>query len=131
MLWRLMLLFTLTPLAELAILVYVGTVIGLLYTLLIVVATGMAGAILARYQGLATLSKIRSDAQQGVMPSTELFEAAMILGGGLLLLTPGIITDIVGLAVLVPQSRRVIGRWLRAWAGRRIEKGDIHFWQVR
>ena len=131
MLWRLMLLFTLTPLAELAVLVYVGTVIGLLYTLLIVAATGMAGAILARYQGLATLSKIRSALEQGVMPSAELFDGAMILGGGLLLLTPGIITDVVGLAVLVPQSRRVVGKWLRAWARRRIEKGDIYFRQVR
>jgi len=131
MLWRLMLLFILTPLAELAILVYMGTVIGLLYTLLIVVATGVAGAILARYQGLATLSKLRSALEQGVMPSTELFEAAMILGGGLLLLTPGIITDIVGLAVLVPQSRRVIGKWLRGWVGRRIEKGQIRFSRVR
>jgi UPF0716 protein FxsA len=131
MLLRLVLLFVLTPLVELAILVYLGTVIGALYTVLIVVGTGILGAFMARVQGLAALSRIRSSIERGIIPSNELFDGALILAGGLLLLTPGIITDIVGFIVLVPQTRRIIGRWLRSFIRRRIERGEIHYWEVR
>jgi UPF0716 protein FxsA len=131
MLLRLVLLFVLTPLVELAILVYLGTVIGALYTVLIVVGTGILGAFMARVQGLAALSRIRSSIERGIIPSNELFDGALILAGGLLLLTPGIITDIVGFIVLVPQTRRIIGRWLRSFIRRRIERGEIHYWEAR
>jgi UPF0716 protein FxsA len=94
MLLRLTLLFVLIPLAELAILVYLGTIIGPFYTILIVVLTGILGAILMRSRGLAILSRIRSNLQRGILPTNELFDGALILVGGLLLLTPGIITDI-------------------------------------
>ena len=131
MLLRLMLLFILIPLIELAILVYLGTIIGALYTVLIVVATGILGAVMARHQGLAALSRIRSSIESGIMPANELFDGALILAGGLLLLTPGIITDIVGFAVLVPQTRRIIGRWIRSLIHRRIQRGKIHYREVR
>jgi len=131
MVLRLVLLFVLTPLVELAILVYLGTIIGALYTVLIVVATGILGAVMARRQGLATLSRIRSSIERGIIPSNELFHGALILAGGLLLLTPGIITDIVGFAVLIPQTRRIIGRWLRSWIQRRIQREEIRYWEVR
>ena len=131
MLLRLMLLFTLVPLIELAILVYLGTIIGALYTVLIVVATGILGAVMARHQGLAVLSRIRSSIESGIMPANELFDGALILAGGLLLLTPGIITDIVGFAVLVPQTRRIIGRWIRSLIHRRIQQGEIHYREVQ
>lgn len=128
---RLVLLFVLTPLVELAILVYLGTIIGALHTILIVVATGVLGAVLARHQGLTVLSRIRSNIERGILPSNELFHGALILVGDLLLLTPGIITDILGFMVLVPQTRRIIGRWLLSVIRRRIQKGEIHYWEVR
>lgn len=131
MLLRLMLLFILIPLIELAILVYLGTIIGALYTVLIVVATGILGAVMSRHQGLAALSRIRSNINSGIMPANELFDGALILAGGLLLLTPGIITDIVGFAVLVPQTRRIIGRWIRSLIHRRIQQGEIHYREVQ
>ena len=131
MLWKLVLIFVLTPLVELAILVYLGTIIGALYTILIVVVTGIVGAVLARNQGLATLSRIRSSLEQGIIPSNELFAGALILAGGLLLLTPGIITDIIGFAVLIPQTRRIIGKRLRSLIKRRIQRGDIDYWELR
>jgi len=131
MLLRLALLFVLTPLVELAILVYLGTLIGALYTILIVVATGILGAFMARNQGLAALSRIRSSIERGIIPSNEIFDGALIVVGGLLLLTPGIITDIIGFALLVPQTRRIIGRWLRGLIRRRIQRGEIHYWEVR
>ncbi len=131
MLLRLALLFVLTPLVELAILVYLGTIIGALYTILIVVATGILGAFMARNQGLAALSRIRGSIERGIIPSDEIFDGALILAGGLLLLTPGIITDIIGFAVLVPQTRRIIGRWLRSLIRRRIQRGEIRYWEVQ
>ena len=131
MLLRLALLFVLTPLIELAILVYLGTIIGALYTILIVVATGILGAFMARNQGLAALSRIRGSIERGIIPSNELFDGALILVGGLLLLTPGIITDIIGFALLVPQTRRIIGRWLRSLILRRIQRGEIRYWEVQ
>ena len=131
MFMRLFLLFVATPLSELALLVYLGTVIGPWYTILIVVATGAIGAYLARNQGLATLARIRSSIQQGIIPSRELLEGALILAGGLLLLTPGVITDAVGFLVLIPPSRRAIARYLLALVRRRIERGAIHYWEVR
>ena len=131
MLLRLVLLFVLTPLVELAILVYLGTIIGALYTILIVVATGILGAFMARNQGLAALSRIRGSIERGIIPSDEIFDGALILAGGLLLLTPGIITDIIGFAVLVPQTRRIIGRWLRSLIRRRIQRGEIRYWEVQ
>ena len=131
MLLRLVLLFVLTPLVELAILVYLGTIIGALYTILIVVATGILGAFMARNQGLAALSRIRGSIERGIIPSDEIFDGALILAGGLLLLTPGIITDIIGFALLVPQTRRIIGRWLRSLIRRRIQRREIRYWEVQ
>ena len=131
MLFRLILLFVVTPLVELAILVYLGTIIGALYTILIVVATGLAGAFLARNQGLATLSRIRSSIERGVIPSAELFQGTLILAGGLLLLTPGIVTDLVGFIMLIPQTRTIITRWLRSLIQRKIQKGEVHYWEIR
>ena len=127
----LFLLFIVTPLVELAILIYVGTVIGALYTILIVLVTGVAGAILARTQGLATLTRIRSSLEQGILPSNELFQGALIVVGGLLLVTPGMITDLIGFALFIPKTRNIFIGWLRAFIQRNIQRGDIHYWRLR
>jgi UPF0716 protein FxsA len=128
MLSKLLLLFIIMPLAELALLIYLGTVIGALYTIIIVIATGILGAILAKNQGLATLSRIRSRIERGVLPSDELFDGALILAGGLLLITPGVITDIIGFAMLIPQTRPVVRGLLRILIRRMIQRGEIHYW---
>ena len=127
----LVLLFVVTPLVELAILIYLGTLIGTLNTILIVVITGLLGAFLARRQGLATLSRIRSGIEQGVLPTSDLFQAVLILIGGLLLLTPGIITDLAGFAMLIPRTRSIVTRWLRNLIQRKIERREIHTWRIR
>ena len=131
MLFRLILVFTIVPLIELAILIYLGTIIGALYTILIVVVTGILGAVMTRYQGMVTLSKIRSNIENGIIPANELFDGALILAGGLLLLTPGIITDILGFALLVPYTRRLVRRLSRSLVLRKIETGGIHYWKLR
>ena len=123
--------FVVTPLVELAILIYLGTLIGALYAILIVVITGLLGAFLARRQGLATLSRIRNSVEQGVLPSSDLFQAVLILIGGLLLLTPGLITGLVGFVLLVPQTRNLITRWLQNLIQRKIERKETIYWRIR
>jgi UPF0716 protein FxsA len=125
------LIFVVTPLVELAILVYLGTLIGALNTILIVVITGLLGAFLARRQGLATFSRIRTSIEQGVLPSGDLFQAVLILIGGLLLLTPGLITDLVGFALLIPLTRNVVTRWFRNFIQRKIERKETLYWRIR
>ncbi len=129
--FRLMLLFVVTPLVELAILIYLGTLIGALYTILIVAITGLLGAFLARKQGLATLSRIRSSIERGILPSDDLFQAVLIVIGGLLLITPGLITDLAGFAMLIPQTRNIVTKWLRNLIQRKIERREIHYWRIR
>jgi len=131
MLFKLLLLFILVPLVELALLVYLGTFIGPWYTILIVVATGILGAVLAKRQGTAILNRIRSSLEQGIMPSDDLFAGALVLVGGLVLLTPGIITDILGFALLIPRTRRSIAGLLRRAIQRRLERGEVHYWRLR
>lgn len=106
MFFRLALLFTLLPLAELALLIKVGRATSVGTALGIVIATGVIGAAVARYEGLRTLVAIRREAAAGRLPGDQLIDALLILVAGLLLVTPGLITDTVGLLLLVPPARR-------------------------
>ena len=123
--FKLILLFVITPLVELAILVYLGTLVGVLYTILIVVITGLIGALLVRSQGLATLSRIRSDIERGIPSADEIFKGVLILIGGLLLLTPGLVTDLAGFTMLIPQIRNVVVKRLRRFIQRKIQQRQI------
>ena len=122
---RLLLLFTLVPLAELAILIQVGTYIGVLPTVLLVAATGAAGAALARRQGLQALGRLQQAVAAGSFPANEIFSGVLILAGGLLLLTPGLITDLAGLAFLAPGSRNLIQTFLKKAVRRRLDSGAV------
>ena len=113
MLGYLVLFFILIPIIELAILIKVGQFIGVLNTVLIVIFTGLAGGFIARAQGLVTLMKIQKDINEGVMPTENLIDGLMILCGGILLLTPGLISDAIGLMVLMPFTRSLIKKWLK------------------
>jgi len=105
MFFRLLLLFTLIPLIELYILIKVGGLIGALNTILIIIVTGITGAYLARTQGFIVIQKINLAMEQGRTPGRELLEGLFILIGGFTLLTPGFITDIMGLSMLLPFTR--------------------------
>ena len=108
MLARLALLFIAAPIAELALLVWLGGLIGFWPTMGLVVVTGVAGAALARASGVKVLTQIRAEVAAGRMPVGHMLDGALVLTGGLLLLTPGLLSDIVGLALLVPGSRTLI-----------------------
>lgn len=124
---RFLALFVLLPLVELALLIQVGRAIGLGWTLAIVVATGLLGATLARRQGLRAWLAIRSELQNGRMPAGALLDGLLILVGGIVLLTPGILTDLAGFALLVPATRSLLKRSLRRRLERAIQRGDASF----
>jgi UPF0716 protein FxsA len=108
----LLLLFIAVPLIELAILIKLGSLVGLLPTIALVIVTGVAGASLARSQGLRVLLQIRQELAAGRVPVDRLMDGLLILIAGALLLTPGLLTDLVGLAVLVPGPRDFVKRQL-------------------
>ncbi len=105
---RLLAVFIIIPLIELVILIKVGSYIGLWPTILIVVLTGIVGASLARYQGFIIVNKIRSDVSSGRVPARELIDGLLVLIGGIVLLTPGFLTDICGFILLIPLTRNLI-----------------------
>ena len=125
MLGYLILLFTVVPITELALLLRVGQYIGVGYTLWIVILTGVTGAYLAKMQGLITLRRIQEDINQGIMPTDKLFDGVLILLSGILLLTPGFITDIVGFMGLIPFTRNLFKRWLKRKAEDMISQGRV------
>ncbi len=100
------------PLVEIAVFISVGGAIGLWPTIAIVVLTAIAGTIMLRQQGLATLMRARQALAQQRMPVQELFDGACLLVAGVLLLTPGFVTDTIGFVLMIPPLRAFVGRWL-------------------
>ncbi|OGR20103.1 MAG: membrane protein FxsA [Desulfobacula sp. RIFOXYA12_FULL_46_16] len=113
MLLKLFLCFTLIPVVELYLLIKVGTVLGGINTILLVIISGFLGAWLARLEGMNTLVKLRANLQQGLMPAEELLDAVIIFIAGVVLITPGFITDVLGLLLLWPVTRNRLKRFLR------------------
>lgn len=110
---RLLLLFIAVPVVELVLLIEIGQRIGTLTTVVLIVSTGIIGASLARQQGLSALARLRGDLNQGRMPADALVDGVLILLAGAVLITPGVLTDIVGFVCLVPACRRWLKRLLR------------------
>jgi len=108
----LVLLFTVLPAMELYLLLKIGSHIGAANTFLIIVFTGVLGAYLAKLQGFFILKRIQENLNNGNMPSSELIDGAMVLVGGIVLLTPGFITDIIGFLLLIPLTRSLIKLWV-------------------
>ena len=125
MLFRLFLLFTLIPIAELALLIRIGGWLGLGPTLLLVVGTGAAGAWLARREGLRSWQAVQGELAQGKLPGESLVHAVLILVAGIVLLTPGVITDVAGLLLLLPPVRKGLIVRLRERFRGQIESGAI------
>lgn len=112
-------LFILVPLAELAVIIVVGMSIGVLATLLLLLAFSLFGAWLARREGLAAWRRFELSMAEGRVPTQEVADGAMILLAGALLLIPGFLTDLIGLVLLVPATRVLARRWVPALARRR------------
>ena len=125
MLGRLILLFTVVLLAELFILIKIGSHIGGFNTILLVFMTAMLGAWLARRQGLRTLRQIQLSLSQGQIPAEELIDGVLILIGGILLVTPGVLTDLFALVLLFSTTRTYFKRWLRRRFDRMMASGNV------
>jgi UPF0716 protein FxsA len=97
------------------------------YTVLLIVATGVLGGWLARREGLRALRRIQNQLGEGQLPGAAMLDGLLILIAGALLLTPGIITDAVGLLLLAPPGRRAARRLLTRWIKRRMAAGDVVF----
>lgn len=109
----LLLAFIAIPMIEIALFIQVGGLIGLGWTLLIVLGTAVLGTWLVRAQGAMALNNLRRSFNELRDPSEPLADAAMILVAGVLLLTPGFFTDAVGFALLTPPVRHAAFKWLR------------------
>ena len=105
--------FIIIPLVELYLLAAVGSRVGLFATLMLVILTGAWGAYLAKSQGYSILAKIQTELATGRVPATELIDGLLVLIGGIVLLTPGILTDLVGFALMVPAVRALIRERLK------------------
>lgn len=130
MFWKLFLAFTIIPVSEIYILIAIGGQIGILPSIGLVILTGIVGASLARSQGLQTLGRIRDSFQQGVVPGEELLNALLIAIAGIVLLTPGFLTDAAGLFLLIPATRTLCREWLKrrielVYAQRNVGNGPI------
>ena len=113
MLLKLFLAFTIIPIIEICLLIEIGSMFGALTAVTLVILTGFLGAFLARMQGLQKLYRIQESLREGRMPSGELLDALLIVIAGLVLLTPGFLTDSAGFLLLIPATRNSIKYWLR------------------
>jgi len=106
----LFILFLTIPLVEITILIEIGQMFGVGYTIALVIGTAALGAALLRQQGVSTLAKVQMSINQGNLPATEMIEGLMLLIAGALLLTPGFFTDVFGFLVLIPALRQRIAQ---------------------
>ncbi|MCG6976140.1 MAG: FxsA family protein [Acidiferrobacterales bacterium] len=115
----LFLLFLAVPIVEIWLLIQIGSVIGVGWTILVVIGTAIAGAWLVRSQGLAILKRIQQETALGRVPTMDMLEGLMLLVAGAVLLTPGFFTDAIGFALLIPPVRAMISRYI-------VRRGTIH-----
>lgn len=130
MLPTLILIFVLTPIIELFLLIELGRVIGTWNIIFIVVVTGVVGAMLAKSQGLSVLRGMQMDLMNGILPADRLFDGALVLVGGVLLITPGVITDLLGFILLIPFTRAGVKKVLKKWLKRKFRSGEIQVHEI-
>ena len=106
-------LFILVPIAEFALLIEIGRRLGTIETLMLIFGTGILGAFLARLEGLRILYRIQNDLRTGQMPAEQLFDGVLVLIAGVVLLTPGLLTDIAGLILLFPPTRYPVKAFIK------------------
>jgi UPF0716 protein FxsA len=119
----LILLFILVPIVELAVIIQIGSLIGVWWTIGLLVADSILGSLLMRHQGRAAWRRFQTTIAEGRVPARETIDGALVIFGGALLLTPGFITDIFGAVFLLPPTRAVLRRILVARFAQRMTRG--------
>lgn len=117
--------FTLIPFVELYLLIRIGKVVGAAPTLLFVVLMGLLGAYLAKQQGRKVMDEWRKAFAEGRIPEEGVLGGALVLFGGLLLITPGIVTDFFGLFMLLPFTRKRLAAGLRRYLEGQVASGNV------
>ena len=122
---RLLLLFIAVPVVELLLLIEIGQRVGTLATIGLIMGTGIVGASLARQQGISTLARLRKDLDDGRLPAEPIVDGVLILVAAAVLITPGVLTDLVGFLCLVPACRRLLRRYLKRRFERAVREGTV------
>src|SRR5215208_5272183 len=117
----LVVIFIVVPIAELAVLIQIGELIGVWWTIALLVADAILGSLLARSQGRRVWQRFNEALRAGRAPAREVMDGALVLFGGALLLTPGFLSDILGIVLLLPPTRALVRAVLvRRFAGRMV-----------
>jgi UPF0716 protein FxsA len=119
----LVILFIAVPVIELAVIIQIGQLIGVWWTIALLIADAILGSLLMRHQGRAAWRRFGVAVNEGRIPARETIDGVLVVFGGALLLTPGFVTDILGAAFLLPPSRAVLRRILVARFGERMMRG--------
>ncbi len=126
----LVVLFILVPIAELYVIIKVGEAIGLVPTLALLVLDAILGSVLWRQQGRAAWIRFNRALAENRLPHKEVFDGVLIIFGGALLITPGFLTDILGLILLIPPTRALVRAFASRSVRRRMARGDVTFFSV-
>jgi UPF0716 protein FxsA len=120
----LVVIFIVVPIAELYVIIKVGEAIGLVPTLVLLLADAILGSMLLRYQGRAAWIRFNRALAEGRLPHKEVFDGVLVIMGGALLLTPGFLTDILGLILLIPPTRALVRAMSARFVRRRLALGE-------
>lgn len=118
---RLLALFIIVPAVELILLIKIGSKIGPLPTIALILVTGFLGAFLTKLQGALALANFRKAIFEGRIPKDEVLDGVMILVAGAVLLTPGFLTDAFGFLLLLPSFRKPVGKWIGRWVQKNVK----------
>ncbi|MEM8608481.1 MAG: FxsA family protein [Myxococcota bacterium] len=122
---RLFLLFTVVPLVELYLLIAIGKALGPGPTIALVLLTGALGAWFARLEGARVIRRWQEALARQELPKDGVIDGFLIFVGGLMLITPGILTDIAGLSMVLPPTRRIIAAFVRRWFQAQVARGTV------
>jgi UPF0716 protein FxsA len=125
MISRLFFLFTFFPLLELYILIKIGGYLGAFQTVALVILTALFGVVIARIEGLRKLQQIKQSLSQGIVPAEEMVDGVLIFVAGILLIIPGVLTDLFALVLLIPYTRTLFKRWLRRRFDRMVTAANV------
>jgi UPF0716 protein FxsA len=127
--YLLVLIFIVVPIAELYVIIRVGEAIGVVPTLLLLVADAVLGSMLLRHQGRAAWVRFNRALAENRLPHREVFDGVLIIFGGALLMTPGFITDVFGLIFLIPPKRALVRAFTTRIVARRLAAGQrVAYW---
>ncbi len=126
MLVRLLLLMTVVPAIELYLLMQLADIMGIFETVFLIVLTGTVGASLAKREGYGVVNQLLEDTKKGLPPADRLVEGLLVLVGGTLLITPGVLTDLAGFALIFPFTRRWLAPRVKAWAASKVTFTGVH-----